>query len=116
MKDIIIKQKNKYMKSEKAVLGFLAGLATGAILGVLFAPNAGKETRIKIVEGAKDVRDTASKKVKDLSRQAMELKDMALEKLSHAESAVKDKLSQAESTIKRAEKEAENTIKQKTNI
>lgn len=108
----IIKQKNKHMKSEKAVLGFLAGLATGAILGVLFAPNAGKETRIKIVEGAKDVRDTASKTVKDLSKQAMELKDMALEKLSSAEKELKEKFASAESTVKQAEKE----IKQKTNI
>ncbi|MBK6732246.1 MAG: YtxH domain-containing protein [Bacteroidetes bacterium] len=100
------------MKSDKAVLGFLAGLATGAILGILYAPSAGKETRIKIVEGAKEARDTATKTVKDLSKQAMELKDMAMDKLSNAESAVRDTLSHADSTAKQAERE----IKQKTNI
>jgi gas vesicle protein len=49
------------MNSEKTVLGLLAGIATGALLGILFAPDSGKNTRDKIVqkgEGyADDVKD-----------------------------------------------------------
>jgi gas vesicle protein len=37
------------MNTGKIVLGFLAGLTTGAILGVLFAPGKGSSTRKKIV-------------------------------------------------------------------
>lgn len=42
------------MKQGKTILGVLAGLAAGALLGVLFAPRKGKETRQKIADEAKD--------------------------------------------------------------
>jgi len=45
---IIIKTSN-IMNTGKVLLGFLAGIATGAILGVLFAPAKGSSTRKKIV-------------------------------------------------------------------
>lgn len=50
------------MSNEKTngILGFLAGAAVGASLGILFAPSSGKETRAKIrskVSGAKDDMD-----------------------------------------------------------
>lgn len=39
-------KKNKIMKS--SVLGVLVGITTGVVLGVLFAPDKGSETRKKI--------------------------------------------------------------------
>jgi len=45
------------MDTGKVILGALAGLATGAILGILFAPEKGTETRKKIANKGKDAAD-----------------------------------------------------------
>lgn len=45
------------MDTGKVVLGALAGLATGAILGILFAPDKGTNTRKKIADKGKDASD-----------------------------------------------------------
>lgn len=42
------------MDSGKVLLGALAGIATGAVLGILFAPDKGSNTRKKIAEKGKD--------------------------------------------------------------
>ncbi|MEX1241092.1 MAG: YtxH domain-containing protein [Cyclobacteriaceae bacterium] len=43
------------MTTAKAVLGVLAGMAAGAALGVLFAPDKGSETRRKITKKGEDI-------------------------------------------------------------
>ena len=45
------------MNSGKVVLGVLAGLAAGAALGVLFAPDKGSATRKKISDKGTDFAD-----------------------------------------------------------
>jgi len=42
------------MRTGKVVIGTLAGLATGAIAGILFAPDKGSKTRQQIVEKCDD--------------------------------------------------------------
>ena len=37
------------MKADKIILGVLGGVAVGALLGVLFAPDKGDKTRKKIM-------------------------------------------------------------------
>lgn len=38
------------MDTGKVLLGILAGLATGAVLGILFAPDKGSDTRKKNIQ------------------------------------------------------------------
>lgn len=45
------------MKTGKLVLGILGGLATGAALGILFAPEKGTKTRKKIMSKGADYAD-----------------------------------------------------------
>lgn len=54
------------MDTGKVVLGALAGLATGAILGILFAPEKGTETRKKIATKGKDSLDDLKNNYNDL--------------------------------------------------
>ena len=51
------------MKSGKVLLGVLAGVAVGALLGVLFAPDKGWNTRKRISKKAEDITDDLREKL-----------------------------------------------------
>ena len=53
------------MSNSKTALGFVAGAAVGAILGILFAPDKGTETRRKLSETGTDVTDSLKSKFND---------------------------------------------------
>jgi gas vesicle protein len=61
------------MNNTKVLLGFLAGAFAGSILGVLFAPDKGTETRRKISRKTADMSDALKEKVHDF---AEDMKDM----------------------------------------
>ena len=54
------------MNSGKIILGALAGLAAGALIGVLFAPDKGSESRQKIVKKGEDYLDSVKNKFNSL--------------------------------------------------
>lgn len=56
------------MNGGKVILGLLAGIAAGALLGVLFAPDKGTETRRKITSKGKDFVDEVKHKYDDFVR------------------------------------------------
>lgn len=47
------------------LLSFIVGGVVGAVLGMLFAPKAGKETREDIAEAAAEIKKEAQKFAKD---------------------------------------------------
>ena len=49
------------MKKGKALLGVLAGLAAGAVIGVIFAPDKDSEARKNMARMGKDLADALSK-------------------------------------------------------
>jgi len=60
------------MKS-KFITGLLLGAAAGVVLGILFAPNKGSETRKKLAKKGEDLRDDIKDKLKDIRAEAEEL-------------------------------------------
>lgn len=67
--------------NSKVVVALLAGLAAGAALGILFAPEKGTETRDKLSESLKQlgdsIRETAANEIDNL----MGLKDKVVDNI-----------------------------------
>jgi gas vesicle protein len=92
------------MDNTKVLLGFLGGLAVGAIAGILLAPDKGSETRKKLSGMAGDISDAvedgihqALDKVKDKYAQVLkegeELGEKAMSRINEAKNDLSGKLS-----------------------
>ncbi|MFM2136349.1 MAG: hypothetical protein RL021_1749 [Bacteroidota bacterium] len=55
----------------RVLLALLGGVAIGAVLGILLAPDKGTETRKKIVDEAKKAGSKAGEAIKDKIREKM---------------------------------------------
>jgi gas vesicle protein len=71
---------------------FLVGLGVGALVGILFAPKSGEETREFLTKKADDGRDFAQRKARELRERADELiersKEVAVRKKDSLSAAV----------------------------
>lgn len=65
------------MRTGKALLGIIAGFASGVALGVLFAPNKGSRTRKKIARRRHYLADEVSNKYDDIVSNISEKMDDA---------------------------------------
>lgn len=54
------------MRPQNVIIGALAGLAAGALIGVLFAPDKGSDSRQKIVRKGEDYLDSIKKSFNSL--------------------------------------------------
>ncbi|WP_149914871.1 MULTISPECIES: YtxH domain-containing protein [Sphingobacterium] len=78
--------------SGKVVTALLAGLAAGAVLGLLFAPEKGSETRDKINDSLADLADAIKERAEQQIDQLNDLKEKVL-------ASVKSKAAKAEEII-----------------
>jgi gas vesicle protein len=71
---------------------FLVGLGVGALVGILFAPKSGEETRDFLAKKADEGKDYAQKKARELRERAEELiergKDVAVRQKEGISAAV----------------------------
>ena len=94
------------------LLTFLAGAATGFILGILFAPASGQETRRKLKEKAVKTGEMAREGYEKLAKEAEKGLRVVREKTADSVDAIKDfiekkKEGRAKKTGYREEGEAE---------
>ncbi|WP_214227316.1 YtxH domain-containing protein [Pedobacter sp. B4-66] len=75
--------------NSKVLVGLLAGLAAGAALGLLLAPEKGSDTRDKLSQSLKDLADSIRDKAADEINNLTSLKDKVVD-------SVKTKLRQSE--------------------
>ena len=69
------------MSSGKVVLGLLAGVATGAIAGLLFAPSKGLKTRKKIAKKGKNFEKKLEKKLEKKFNENIDMANKKIEKI-----------------------------------
>ena len=94
------------MDSGKFVLGVLAGVAIGATLGVLLAPDKGSDTRQKITDKGDEYVDMLEDKFNDLVESLKKKFDDAKEDAKGAAnnelSKAGDAVAQAQGAVKKA--------------
>jgi gas vesicle protein len=94
--------KTYFMSSGKVMTGLFAGLAAGAILGILFAQDKGKETRKKISKKGTDLKGNIKAKfsllVDDVVDDYENMKGKAGNLVSQENNKVKKSIDQAKET------------------
>jgi gas vesicle protein len=81
---------NKGSTALEVTLSFLLGTATGFILGVLFAPASGEDTRKKIREEAAKTGDKAKDSYEKIAKEAEKGMHVVKEKTQEGIEAVKE--------------------------
>jgi gas vesicle protein len=95
-----LKHNLKKMETGKVFLGVLAGVAAGALLGVLFAPDKGSETRKRIVKKGSDTLDDINEKYNDILKAFNEKLELAKEEASDLFERGKHKVEDLKNDIK----------------
>jgi len=83
---------------------FLVGLGIGALVGILFAPKSGEETREYLSSKAEEGRDYAQKKARELRERAEDLIERSKEIMARQKDAISTAVDAGKENYKREAK------------
>src|SRR5277367_228629 len=83
---------------------FLVGLGIGALIGILFAPKSGEETREYLTSKADEGMEYAQRKARELRERAEELMERSKEILARQKEAINSAVEAGKETYKREAK------------
>ena len=83
---------------------FVIGLGIGALIGILFAPKSGEETRDYLSSKADEGREYAQKKARELRERAEDLLERSKEIMSRQKDAISNAVDVGKETYKRESK------------
>ena len=83
------------MASKKSFFSLLAGLAAGAAIGILYAPDKGWKTRARVKKAAENGYDDIKENLGDLGAKES-TRDLLLKQLERLENALKQAEEEAE--------------------
>ena len=98
------------MSTRNVVLGSLAGLAIGAIAGILFAPEKGSKTRKQVIDKGNDfvdkakskydeIRDSVAETIKSAKNDASNLADKGKARFDETKKDLKDAASNLKNNV-----------------
>jgi len=96
------------MSNGKLLLGLLAGAAAGAVLGVLFAPDKGSNTRKKISKEAEDYTNDLKTKFNDLVANVAQRFDSVKQDAENMAQKGKSKYDEAKNEFKNGVREGQS--------
>ena len=83
---------------------FIVGMGIGALMGLLFAPKSGEETREYLTGKADDGREFAQRKAKELRERAEDLLERCKEIMARQKDAVNTAVEAGKETYRRESK------------
>ncbi|HOY41840.1 MAG TPA: YtxH domain-containing protein [Chitinophagales bacterium] len=98
------------MENGKVLLGVLAGVAVGATLGILFAPDSGTNTRKKIMKKGEDYAGNLKDQYNHLAESLSEEVDGFKNEINHLVSNGKAKFEQEKSSANNVRSEVSKAI------
>ena len=91
------------MKSSKIITGVLIGAAAGAVLGILFAPEKGKDTREKLRRKGADLKDNLKGRINDLV-------DGITDEIENAKSQAENKMEEGMGKVSAAQSQIKHSL------